>query len=398
MLELYPSIARARDGRRPIYLDHQATTPVDPRVAGVVWEAMTTQFGNANSADHLYGEEAARLLGDAGSAVAKLVGATPEHVRFTSGATEAVRLALQIAVRKMEGRALHVSASRAEHRAVLDALQVLQDEGKARVTWLSVDAKGRVSLDEIAQVLRQGVDLLCLMAANNEVGTIYPVEAAASLAHDAGSDILVDATQAAGRVPLAAEAWDIDYLVLSAHKIYGPKGVGALVGRDAIGSWADKAWGHTGTPNVPGAAGFGAACRIVSEEGAESEEHVRSLRDHLQATLQADVPALEVNGDLAQRLSHNLHISAPGAPNDAVVARLRTSVALATGAACMSGAQQPSHVLRAMGLSPSLQDSALRISPGRFNTREEIDVAAAAIAEAIASVRAAVGGMSNAGP
>ena len=394
MLELYPSIAgtRARDGRRPIYLDHQATTPVDPRVAGVVWEAMTTQFGNANSADHLYGEEAARLLRDAGSAVAKLVGAAPEHVRFTSGATEALRLALQIAVRKMEGRALHVAASRAEHRAVLDALQVLQAEGRARVTWLSVDAKGRVSLDEVAQVLQQGVDLLCLMAANNEVGTIYPVEAAASLAHDAGSDILVDATQAAGRVPLAAEARDIDYLVLSAHKIYGPKGVGALVGRDAVGSWADKAWGHTGTSNVPGAAGFGAACRIVSEEGAKSEEHVRSLRDRLQATLQADVPALEVNGDLAHRLSHNLHISALGAPNDAVVARLRTSVALATGAACMSGAQQPSHVLRAMGLSPSLQDSALRISPGRFNTCEEIDVAAGAIAEAIASVRAAVRG------
>jgi cysteine desulfurase len=376
---------------RPIYLDHQATTPVDPRVAAVVWETMTTQFGNANSVDHLYGEEAAHLLADARSAVAGLVGAAPEHVRFTSGATEGIRLALQTAVRKADGRPLRVACSPAEHRAVLDVLHSLETEGKARVTWLPVDGLGCVSLDKIAQACGGGIDLVCLMAANNEVGTLYPVQAATSLARDAGCEILVDATQAASRVFLDVDGWGIDYLVLSAHKIYGPMGIGALVGPDATGPLADQVAGHAGTPNVPGAVGFGEACRIAKEEGGESEVRICALRDRLEAALLDRIPGLVVNGDRDRRLTHNLHVSAPGAPNDAVVARLRATVALATGAACTSGAQEPSHVLRAMGLPLSLQDSALRISPGRFNTIEEIDTAADAIAKAVASVRAAVG-------
>lgn len=377
-------------GRRPIYLDHQATTPVDPKVADVVWDAMTTQFGNANSVDHLYGEEAASLLADASAAVADLVRALPEHVRFTSGATEGVRLAFRIAARKRPGRPLHVVASRTEHRAVLDVLEMLESSGRARVSWLSVDALGRVCLEQMASILEQGADLLCLMAANNEVGTLHPVEAAAALAHEAGCEILVDATQAAGRVAIEAEAWGLDYLVLSAHKMYGPKGIGALVGPEVTGSVSDRAIGHVGTPNVPGAVGFGAACRISLADGAEEEVRVCGLRDRLEAALCSRVPGLVVNGDRSRRLTHNLHVSAPGAANDAVVARLRAKVALSTGAACSSGAPGPSHVLRAMGMSDALSDSALRISPGRFNTIEEVDAAAVAIAEAISAVRAAM--------
>jgi cysteine desulfurase len=354
---------------------------------------MTSRFGNAHSVDHLLGEEAAALIDEARDAVARLVGADQEQVRFTSGATEAIRIALGIAAAKAPNGVLRAAVSGVEHRAVLDGLHALAIEGRARIHWIGVDGQGRISLDEIASVLSDGVDLMCLMAANNEVGTLYPVQEAAILAHNASAEILVDATQAAGRIDLDADGWAIDYLVLSAHKLYGPKGVGALVSPDACGSLADKVFGHAGTPNVPGAVGFGEACRIAVEEGPGNEARVARLRDRLQCLLQEAVPGLVINGDTTQRLSHNLHVSAPGAPNDVVVSRLRRRVAIATGAACTSGAQEPSHVLRAMGLEGSLQDSALRISPGWFNTLDEIEEAGAAIADAISSVRSTVGGI-----
>jgi cysteine desulfurase len=197
----------------------------------------------------------------------------------------------------------------------------------------------------------------------------------------------VDATQAAGRIDLQAGAWALDYLVLSAHKLYGPKGIGALIGPDVHSSVADLIQGHAGTPNVPGVAGFGEAARLQQLEGATDEGRVTALRDRLQTALEATVPGLIVNGDPNNRLSHNLHICVPGAANDAVVARLRGKIAISTGSACMSGAQGPSHVLRAIGLPTALLDCALRISPGKFTTAEEIDRAGREIAEAIAGAR-----------
>jgi cysteine desulfurase len=372
---------------RPIYLDHQATTPVDPRVAAVVMEVMTTRFGNANSVDHTYGEEAAGILDEAAEAVGSLVGTSSDHVHFTSGATEAIRLAVNVAARRAD-RPIRVIASGAEHRAVLDTINSLQRACAAEIRWLPVDAKGQISLGELKELLRPGADLLCLMAANNEVGTLYSVEAAADLAHEAGAQILVDATQAAGLVQLEADAWGIDHMVLSAHKLYGPKGVGALIGPNVRSPLLHEAAGHAGTPNVSGAAGFGAACRVALAESSANEIYLRGLRDRLESNLLAMIPNLVVNGDRARRLPHNLHVSVPGAPNDAVVARLRRTVAVSTGAACTSGAQEPSHVLRAMGLRPELQDTALRLSPGRFTTIDEIDRASAAIAEVVADVRA----------
>ncbi len=374
-----------RDGR-PIYLDYQATTPVDPSVAAIVIDVMTNRFGNAASVDHLYGEEACAVVLDAAASVAVLVGASADHVRFTSGATDAVRLGLQVALAKT-GKPLRIAASRAEHRAVLNQIERLERAGAAEVSWLSVDRDGQVRLAEIENVLRKGVDLLCLMAANNEVGTLYPIQAAAERARHAGAEILVDATQAAGLVDLEVEAWGIDFLVLSGHKLYGPKGVGALIGPSAQSPIADEAVGHTGTINVPGAAGLGLACRIAYERRGEFEAHLRSVRDRLQAALKVGLPHLVVNGDQVHRLPHNLHVSVPGAPNHAVVARLRREVAISTGAACTSGAQEPSHVLRAMTLPEELQETALRISPGRSTTFEEADRAAEAIIRAASAVR-----------
>ena len=375
----------------PIYLDNQATTPVDPRVAYVVFQAMTKNFGNPNNTDHYYGEAASHLLQDSKGFVAQIVGAELEHVRFTSGATEAVRIAFAVACANVAPNALHVALCRTEHRAVLDVVASLAASGRAVVHWIEVDAQGRVGLNDVDVALAQGVDLLCLMAANNEVGTIHPVREAARLAYDAGTEILVDATQAAGRSELQAVKWAIDYLILSAHKLYGPKGVGALVGPKALGPVADAVCGHQGTPNVPGVAGFGAACRIMALEGSINEARVANLRDRLESILLSNVPGLVVNGDRTRRLTNNLHVSAPGAPNDAVLVRLRQQVAIATGAACTSGAQDPSHVLRAMGLPESLKDSALRISPGWFNTPAEIERAGADIVNSILSVRMAMG-------
>lgn len=382
-----PDVRRPTSDVRPIYLDHQSTTPADPRVAALVLEVMTTRFGNAASVDHLYGEEASALMEDAAAAVAALIGSSPDQVRFTSGATEAVRLALQIAL-SQASEPLRIAASRAEHRAVLDQLERMERAGTAEVRWLRVDRVGQVALAEIDEALEKGVDLLCLMAANNEVGTLYPFQAAAERARDAGAEILVDATQAAGLVDIDTDAWGIDYLILSGHKLYGPKGVGALIGPSARTSAADAAAGHFGTANVPGIAGLGLACGIAHEGRGVFEAHLRSVRDRLEAALVAGLPDLVVNGDQARRLPHNLHVSVPGAPNHAVVARLRREVAISTGAACTSGAQEPSHVLRAMALPDELQETALRISPGRSTTFEDADRAAEAIIRAASAVRA----------
>ncbi len=374
-------------GFRPIYLDHHATTPVDPRVAAVVLDVMTVRFGNAASVDHLYGEQASALLDDAAANVAALVGASADQVRFTSGATEAVRLALEIA-RSQARRPLRIATSRAEHRAVLDQIDRLARTGAAEVRWLGVDRAGRVPLAQVDEALAKGVDLLCLMAANNEVGTLYPVRAAAESARAAGAEILVDATQAAGLIDIEVDAWRIDYLALSGHKLYGPKGVGALIGPSACTHAADEAAGHAGTANVPGAAGLGLASQIAREGRSAFEAHLRAVRDRLEAALEAGVPGLVVNGDRSRRLPHNLHVSVPGAPNHAIVTRLRREVAISTGAACTSGAQEPSHVLRAMALPEELQETALRISPGRETSFEDADRAAEAIIRAVGAVRA----------
>lgn len=356
-----------------IYLDHHATTPVDPRVAALMVGVMTEDFGNPNSAQHAWGQDAARVMLDAAVAVARLVGAQPDGVRFTSGASEALRLALAYACDRKGGAPLLVAASRVEHPALIDELRAGERDGRYRIVWMPVDGKGRVLMDTVRAALKAKVDLFCLQAANNEVGTIQPFGEAAALAQASGAEVLVDATQAAGRIPLSMAESGVDYLVLSGHKIYGPKGVGALVGPDLAEMPPPSRYAfHNATPNVPGIAGMGEACRLRLLEMAEDEVRIAALRDLMQARLQEALPALVVNGDQDARLSNNLHISIPGAQNDIVVANLRSEVAISTGAACMAGVDAPSHVLQAMGLEPWRLDSALRISLGRTTTAEDV--------------------------
>jgi cysteine desulfurase len=280
---------------------------------------------------------------------------------------------------------------------VLDAVAIGVRSGVIEPCWIDVDAQARLSMDSLESIVSRGVDLVCLMAANNEVGTIYPIREVAALAHQSVAAILVDATQAAGRLQLCAHEWELDYLALSAHKLYGPKGVGALVSpnHEWRGETADLICGHEGTPNVPGIAGLGEACRLRRLEMEEDEPRIAGLRDRLESALRTAVPDLVVSGDRENRLSHNLHVSAPGVPNDAVVTRLRQKVAISTGAACASGAHTPSHVLRAMGLPEEVQEGALRIGLGKFNTCEEVDRAATEIANAISAVRTSLSGVAR---
>ena len=379
---------------RPIYLDYHATTPVDPRVAASVLNAMTTTFGNANSVDHLYGEEAAALIDAARGDVAALVGGDADGVHFTSGASESIQLAVRHAAlgSRSKGR-LRVVMTAVEHRAVFDVVAALEDSGEANVRYIPVDSLARLDLDALEDACAAGADLVCVMAANNEVGTLYPIERVAQIARSSGASTLVDATQAAGRIPLRAEKWGVTYLALSAHKMYGPKGVGALVTPPALrvrDSHGVARGTGNGTPNVPGIVGLGESCRLRRLEMDIDEPRVASLRDKLEALLVAGISDSVVNGDRSDRLSGNLHISVPDAPHGAIVARLRRHVALSTGAACMSGAQTPSHVLRAMGLAPRLQTGALRLGLGKFTQEAEIEEAALRITSAVRATRRAV--------
>jgi cysteine desulfurase len=382
--------------RLPIYLDYHATTPVDPRVAAIVLRVMTSDFGNANSAEHIYGDVAAQLVDEARGHVAALAGTDPDSVNFTSGSTESIRLAIEHEILVSGKLPLRVVTTAVEHRALFDALAPHEARGDVVVSQLAVDYRGRLDLEALEDACRHGSDLVCVMAANNEVGVIYPIERVGQIADRFGARSLVDATQAAGHIPIEADAWNITYLTLTAHKIYGPKGVGALIAPYGFG--ARSAHGRVpgageGTPNVPGIAGLGEACRLRDLERATDEKQMAAQRDRLEALLLAGIDGLVVNGDVGHRLSNNLHIAVPGVPNNAVIARLRRQVALSSGAACSSGTQAPSHVLRAMGLSDEIQGSALRISNGKFTTDDEIERAAEQITSAIASVRAAVKGV-----
>lgn len=382
---------------RPIYLDYHATTPTDPRVADVVLHYLTTAFGNASSGDHSYGDEAADAVANARRWVGELVGAAPQRIVFTSGATESLNLAIQGLVRLREtrrsGAVARIALSRIEHRAVLDTCEALAESGRAELVWLPVDSVGQLDLDALADACTHGLDLVCAMAANNEIGTVWPLRDIGGIAARSGVPLLVDATQAAGKLPLQVEEWGIPLVALTAHKMYGPKGVGALVVHpDVPLAPLIHGGGHqrglrSGTLNVPAIAGFGEACRLRLAEMREDEAAVASLRDTLQAALVSAIEGLVVNGDQQNRLSGNLHVSVPDVPNSVVVARVRHKLAIATGAACSSGAPAPSHVLRALGLPDGVVDGALRIGLGKFTTDEEVRHAAAILDQAVGEAR-----------
>ena len=382
------------DSNFPIYLDYHATTPVDPRVANLMLHYMTTEFGNASSTDHIYGDCAAKAVSQARSQVAELVGASAREVIFTSGATESINLAIQGTILKQikNDNKLRIAFSPLEHKAVLDTCQAIAKKGLAELIHLKVDSQGKLDLEHLEKACKQGLSLLCVMAANNEIGNIYPVREIGEIAQKYNIPFLCDASQAVGKIPINFEQWKITYLAISGHKFYAPKGVSALVVRKGhqlepiiFGGGHQKGM-RSGTLNVPGIVGLGEACRLRQLEMTEDEQAIALLRDKLQNLLQEKISNLLVNGDLTSRLAGNLHISIPGIPNSAIIARIRDRLAISTGSACSSGVAAPSHVLRAMNLSEELIEGSLRIGLGKFTTEEEIELSAEIISDAVKKI------------
>lgn len=373
-----------------IYLDYQATTPVDRRIADRILQTMTTSFGNPSSIDHSYGDQAAKAVKRARKQIAHLVHAAPKDIIFTSGATESINLAIQGHFPKCTGFSpARLIVSPVEHKAVLDTCQAIEDDGLAEIEWLKVDRQARIDLDHLEHLCSQGAALLCLMAANNEVGNIYPLQTIGNIVKKHAVPWFCDGSQAVGKIPIHFSDWGITYLAISGHKLYAPKGIGALVIRQPYSPYpllyggAQEREIRPGTLNTPGIVGLGEACALREQEMEEDETQIAQNRDRLQAMLTQHIPNLRINGDLNHRLAGNLHISVPNIPNSAIIARIRHQLAISTGAACASGTPAPSHVLRAMQLPESEMDGALRISLGKFTTETESDRAASILIDAI---------------
>jgi cysteine desulfurase len=376
-----------------IYLDYHATTPVDSRVAHLVYHYMVDEFGNASSTDHDWGDRAEAAIKQAAKEVADLIGASPREIVWTSGATESINLAIQGSLVPNPTKPHRIGLMPIEHKAVLDTCRALEQRGWAELVYLQVDSKGRLDLNHLEQVCAEGLSLLCVMAANNEIGNIYPIQKIGLIAQHYSIPFLCDGSQAVGKIPIQFEEWGITYLAISAHKFYGPKGVGALVVRRGyhleplIFGGGHQRGMRSGTLNVPGSVGLGEACRLRSLEMEEDERAIASKRDRLQKILLEKIPNLVINGDIEDRLAGNLHISIPSIPNSAVIARIRHKLAISTGSACSSGVEAPSHVLQALSLPEEIVDGSLRIGLGKFTTSEEISSAAEILVEAIAEIQ-----------
>lgn len=358
-----------------------AATPIDPRVAERHREAMLAHPGNAHSVEHAMGADAHRAMDRAAVTVLRAIGSDAESVTFTPGASAALWLAVEDAIVRVAGRPARIAATAVEHPALLAALRRAERDGRIRLTIVPVDEAGAPRLEGIEAALLNGADLLCTMAANNEVGTVTDLSEIAKVVAGAGTRHLVDASQAAGRLDLA-DAAAADLVVLSGAKIYGPRRAGALIGR--LHSHA-AAIAHDvfGSPDVPSAVALGYAMELRAAEREHDEPRLAAMRDALQACLLGAVPGLRVNGAQEARLPGSLHLSTPHLPGDAVVGRLWERVAVSTGAACQSGVPGPSHVLTAMGLPEWARDGAVRIGLGRFNTDDEVEEAGGLIAEAL---------------
>ena len=378
--------------RRPVYLDHQATTPLDPRALEAMLPWLTGEFGNAASRQHSWGWTAESAVAAAREEVAAALGVPPHEVVVTSGATESNNLAILGAARAAKGRR-HVVTSAVEHRAVLDPCRQLAAEGFS-VTVLPPDAAGRVSPDAVAAALTDGTALVSLMAANNEVGTLAPVAEIGALCAERGVLFHTDAAQAFGKVPLDLSSGTA-LASLSAHKLHGPKGVGALWvrGRPRVplapilfGGGHERGL-RSGTLNVPGIVGFGAAARLAARERGEEAARLARLRDRLDGALRGALDGVTLNGHPVERLPGNLSLSFAGVDGERLVAELR-DVAVSSGSACTTAAGEPSHVLAALGVPEALAKATLRFGLGRFTTEAEVDFAAVAVVATVRRLRA----------
>ena len=379
----------------PVYLDNHATTKVDPRVLAAMLPWFGEEFGNASSRQHAFGWRAEAAVELARGRVARLIGAESREVIFTSGATESINLAIKGVVQAGASRGNHVVTSAVEHSAVLDTCRALERLG-LQVTVLPVDRHGRVAPEDVTRAITPRTVLVSIMTANNEVGTLEPVAAIGSLCAERGVPFHSDAAQAVGRVPVDVRTMNVTALSFSAHKMYGPKGVGALYLRSTrppvplvpqMDGGGHERGLRSGTLNVPGIVGFGEAASIALAEQQGEADRIRGLRDRLEAGLAAALPDITVNGDPSGRLPHNASITFVGARADRIMMEMK-DVAVSAGSACGSADAGPSHVLKALGLAPDAAASTLRFGLGRFTTEEEIDYTIRRVVETVAAIRA----------
>lgn len=383
----------------PIYLDNHATTRVDPRVVEAMLPHFTTTYGNAASVSHRFGWEAAEAVERGREQVARLIGAEPREIILTSGGTESNNLALKGALLGRRGRGNHVVTAATEHKSVLDPLKRLAREGW-ELTVVPPAPDGFVSVESIAAVLTDQTVLVSVMAANNEVGTLNPIAGIGRLCRARGILFHTDAIQAVGKMPLDVNDACVDLLSLSAHKIYGPKGAGALFVRRGDppvrlvplfdGGGHERGF-RSGTVAVPLVVGLGEAAALAGREQAEESVRILALRERLHAAIAERVPAIRLNGHTTLRLPGNLNLSFAGVDGEALMMAMR-DVAVSSGSACTSANPEPSHVLRAMGVDEAMARASLRFGLGRFTTAEEIDFAADAVAGAVSRLRSAIAG------
>ncbi len=376
-----------------IYFDHAATTPVDPRVFEKMKPYFTENFGNPNS-QHAYGRRTVTAVDDARDTVARLIGAKPNEIYFTSGGTESDNWALRGAAHAYANKGKHLIVSAVEHPAVLSAAKELQKEG-FEVTFAAVDEYGTVDLAKLKEAVRPDTTLIGVMTANNEIGTLQPVREISALARERGILFFTDAVQAAGAMPLNVRELGADMLSFSGHKFYGPKGVGVLYVRSGLRIGKLIAGGHQersmrgGTTNVPGVVGLAEAFRLANEEMEQNNAHVAALRDRFIARVLREIPYVKLNGHPKNRLPNNANFSFRYIEGESLLFSLDLAgIAVSSGSACSSGSLEPSHVLLATGLPEGLAHGSIRFSFGKENTAEEVDFAVDKLKEIVVRLRA----------
>jgi cysteine desulfurase len=379
--------------RMPIYLDYQATTPCDPRVVEAMLPYFTQHFGNPHSRNHSYGWEAEEAVEKARKQIADLIGADEKEVIFTSGATESNNLALKGVAHFQKDRKDHIITVATEHKCVLDSCRHLELEG-FKVTYLSVKQNGLIDLDQLKAAITDKTAIVSVMAVNNEIGVIQPLAEIGAICRERGVVFHTDAAQAAGKIPLDVNAMKIDLMSISGHKIYGPKGIGALYVRrkprvrmEAMihGGGQERGF-RSGTLPTPLCVGLGEACAIAQREMGAEAERLKVLRDRMFNALKEKLPDIYLNGDLNQRIPGNLNVSFAYVEGEGLMMGIK-ELAVSSGSACTSASLEPSYVLRALGVEEELAHTSLRLGLGRFTTEAEVDFAVEHIVQAVNRLR-----------
>jgi len=378
----------------PVYFDNHATTQVDPRVVDAMLPYFTDKFGNAASRNHEFGWKAEEAVENARGQIAKLINATPKEIVFTSGATESTNLAIKGVAEMYREKGNHIITQVTEHKATLDTCKRLEKYGY-EVTYLPVEKDGRINLDDLRRAITPKTILISIMYANNEIGVVQPIAEIGKIAKEKGVFFHVDAVQAVGKIPVDVQKDGIDLMSISGHKIYGPKGVGALYVRRKnprvqlaaiIDGGGHERGMRSGTLNVPGIVGLGKACELCQQEMASESGKMSSLRDRLKESIMSRLDETFINGSMDHRLPNNINISFAYVEGESLLMGIN-DVAVSSGSACTSATLEPSYVLKALGVGEDLAHTSIRFGLGRFNTQEEVDYVADRVVETVSRLR-----------